>query len=187
MVILPIRSFRDGKSRLAESVGDAERDALVRHWAETVAAAAHELAVLVVSGDHDVLDWAERRGLAALQPSEPGLDQAADQGRAHAHRLGYRRVMIAHADLPRARDLRPVFNTDAVVVIVPDVAQDGTNVLVVPTDDRFIFSYGPGSFERHRDAAVQLGWVYSILEDPDLAVDIDDASDLTALRARIEP
>jgi 2-phospho-L-lactate guanylyltransferase len=52
---------------------------------------------------------------------------------------------------------------------------------VVPADAGFRFSYGPGSFDRHRDEAHQLGLPLDVVEDPLLAFDVDVPDDLDAL------
>lgn len=180
VVVVPIRSFRDGKRRLTSLDADA-RVALVREWAETVVRAAHDLAVTVASNDGEVLAWARDHDLSTVEPDAPGLDAAAAAGRGVARRAGLRRVGIAHADLPRAVDLRPVFDVASDVVVVTDRVGDGTNVLVTPTDDRFDYSYGRGSCARHRAEAERLGWTFTLFDAPELSHDVDDADDLAAL------
>ena len=106
---------------------------------------------------------------------QSGVDQLA--------RAGVRRVVVAHADLPRAAGLASIADGDG-VVLVPDRRHDGTNVAVVPTAAGFRFSYGPGSFDRHREEARRLGLRLRVVEDPRLAFDVDVPDDLDALTAR---
>lgn len=181
-VVVPIRSLVEGKVRLAPSLSTEERRELVAAMAATVIRAAHELPVLVVHDDPAVAGWARELGADTAVPPAPGLNAAADFGRARLAAGGTEAVVIAHADLPRATDLRPVAAFDG-ITLVPDRIGDGTNVLCLPARIDFTFAYGPGSFEAHRRAALATGLPVRVLEDPDLAWDIDHPDDLAGLAA----
>jgi 2-phospho-L-lactate guanylyltransferase len=100
--------------------------------------------------------------------------------------MGVVQVTVAHADLPRATDLADVgTGGDPVgeggtsgITLVPDRYGNGTNVIALPTGAGFHFSYGPGSFARHRAEALRIGFTPRILDRPDLAWDVDEPSDL---------
>jgi 2-phospho-L-lactate guanylyltransferase len=64
------------------------------------------------------------------------------------------------------------------VTIVPDRAGNGTNVICVPSDAGFTFSYGPGSFTRHTQEALRLGLPLRVMRTPSLSHDVDLPSDL---------
>ena len=55
------------------------------------------------------------------------------------------------------------------LTLVPDRRDDGTNVIAVPTDVSFQFSYGPGSFRRHLRSAIAAGLSVRVRRDPLLA------------------
>lgn len=179
-VVVPLRSLTTGKLRLGSALDDRRRRSLIAEMAETVLRAAHELPVLVVHDDPDVAAWAARLGAEAARPDQPGLNAAVTFGVGHLARHGYDRVIVAHADLPAARDLRPVADFDG-VTLVPDRLGDGTNVLCVPTGIDFTFAYGPGSFEAHCTIADRIGVPLRIVEDPELALDVDHPDDLDRL------
>ncbi len=67
--------------------------------------------------------------------------------------------------------------------MVPCHRDDGTNVLSLPADTAFRFSYGPGSFRRHAAEGRRLGLGVRVVRDPDLAFDVDVPEDLAALGA----
>jgi 2-phospho-L-lactate guanylyltransferase len=90
---------------------------------------------------------------------------------------GVERAVVAHADLPLATRLAWVADFDG-VTLVPDRRLDGTNVLAVPTGAGFRFSYGAGSFGRHRAEAARLGLRARLVQDPRLAWDVDLPADL---------
>lgn len=181
-VVIPIRSFTSGKSRLGGHLDAATRSALLQRMAEKVVDAAGTLPVLVISSAPEVVTWAESRGLALVD--DPGsLDLAAQAGQVWAATRGIPRIVIAHADLPLARAL-PRLALDRrrpVVVIVPCHRDDGTPVLSVPVDVPFSFSYGPGSFRRHAAEARRHRLGCRVVRDPNLARDVDTPEDLAGL------
>jgi 2-phospho-L-lactate guanylyltransferase len=130
-----------------------------------------------VCDDDDVRAWAEQLGAEAIWTPGLGLNGAVAAGVAHLDRRGIERVVIAHADLPFARDLTWLADTDG-VTLVPDRRRDGTNVLCVPAGAGFTPSYGPGSFDRHRAEAASLGLVVRLVQDRALAWDVDVVDDL---------
>jgi 2-phospho-L-lactate guanylyltransferase len=186
--VIPIRAFALGKARLAASLDAAERAVLGRRWAEQVVQAAGDLPVVVVSSDPDVRVWASGLGLDLLD--DPGsLDDAARVGRDHVRDRGLSRVVVAHADLPRARDLARLTRdaSQPVVALVPCHRDDGTPVLSVPATADFRFAYGPDSFRRHAAEARRLGLGLRVVRDRDLAFDVDLPDDLLALGTSLAP
>jgi 2-phospho-L-lactate guanylyltransferase len=178
-VVVPVKAFHDAKVRLAPVLDDQQRAALARELATRVVRAARDLRVFVVCDDDAVAQWAESAGASALWRPAKGLDDAAEFGVRCAADAGADRVIVAHGDLPRARDLTGVGAFDG-ITLVPDRHGDGTNVLCLPVAARFGFSYGPGSFERHLAAAERTGLAVRILRDPELAWDVDVPDDLQA-------
>jgi 2-phospho-L-lactate/phosphoenolpyruvate guanylyltransferase len=178
-VVIPLRSFRDAKVRLAAALDPETRAEIARRMADTVVEAAGSMPVVVVSSASEVHDWALARGLVVIE-DPGGLDQAADAGRDHHRGAGRTRVVIAHADLPRARSLAPLARdlSRPVAAFVPCHRDDGTNVLSIPADVPFRFAYGPGSFRRHTAEARRLGLGVRVIRIADLAVDVDSPDDL---------
>lgn len=185
-VLLPVKAFDQAKARLAPVLDAAAREALARRMAERVLAAAHELPVTVACDDERVSDWARRAGAAVVWTEGLDLNGAVGAGVLVLRDAGTDRVIVAHADLPGAADLRVAATGDGVVAVT-DRRRDGTNVLAVPAACGFRFAYGPGSFERHRAEAAWLGLRFTELDAPDLAHDVDGPDDLDAeLAAELE-
>ncbi len=175
-VLVPIRSFDDAKSRLAPELTLDQRRLLVRRMAEIVVAAAHDLPVRVVTDDPDVAEWATTVGSVPLAVEAEGLNPSITRAVEIVGGEGIDRVIVAHADLPIAADIRVVVG--AGVAVAPDRSRDGSNVLSVPTGAGFNFAYGPGSFAKHRAEAARLGLTFLEIDDASLAWDIDDPADL---------
>jgi 2-phospho-L-lactate guanylyltransferase len=176
-VLVPVKAFHKAKGRLAGALGEQERAALSRRMATTVVRAAAPLPVFVVCDDDDVATWAQTEGASVLWRPGHGLNGAVTDGVAELERLGYDAVIVAHGDLPHARTLLVVADFDG-ITLVPDRRDDGTNVVAVPTGAGFGFSYGPGSFARHRAEADRLGLPTRIVREPRLAWDVDSPDDL---------
>ena len=178
VVLIALRSLVEGKRRLERVLDRDQRGALIHRMADRVMSATHELPVLVVHEEPEVAQWAHGHAAEAFQPSAPGLNRAVTEGRDLLAARGVERVIVTHADLPRAQDLRVMLSDDALVTIAPDLHRDGTNVMCVSTRIPFEFAYGPGSFDSHVSIAQKLGIEPHIVEAPDLAFDIDHPDDL---------
>ncbi len=179
-VLIPVKAFAEAKGRLAGAIDAPDRADLARAMAATVVAAAAPLPVTVVCDDDAVDAWARSVGAEVVRVEEPGLNRAVEAGVAALAATGTSRVVVAHADLPRATRLDHCAATEG-ITLVPDRHLDGTPVLVVPTDAGFRFAYGPGSYAAHVAEAERLGLPWRSLHDPDLAFDVDDPADLEDL------
>jgi 2-phospho-L-lactate guanylyltransferase len=183
-VVIPIRAFRSGKARLADALDADQRAALALAMAERVIAAAGPLPVLVVTSDPEVREWAGGIGIEVVADPGHGLDAAVHAGADRQREHRRRRIVVSHADLPRARPEALVrFATLApeIVSIVPCHRDDGTPVLSLPAVVDFPFAYGPGSARRHAAIARRLGLATHVVRDPELGYDVDIPADLAAL------
>jgi 2-phospho-L-lactate guanylyltransferase len=176
-VVIPVKAFHTAKARLMPALSPEARAELARSMAERVVGAARDLPVIIVCDDDEVRSWAATVGAEVHWTPGLGLDGAVAAGVERAAAIGAERAVVAHADLPLAIGLDHVVGTDG-AVIVPDRRADGTNVLSIPAASGFRFSYGPGSFDRHRLEAVRLGFDVEILTDLELGWDVDTPDDL---------
>ena len=176
-VVIPVKDFTRAKLRLAPELQPAEREALARQMATTVVEAAAPLPAVIVCDSEPVREWADEVGARVIWTPGLGLNGAVQQGVATLASEGCATAIVAHSDLPLARDLAWVGATPG-VTLVPDRKHDGSNVLAVPTDIGFRFSYGPGSFAAHRAEAARLGQQVRIVNDPRLSWDVDLPADL---------
>ena len=145
--------------------------------------AAAPLPVAVVCDDNDVADWARERGALVVWEPGRGLNGAVEAGVDHLRLAGVTQITVSHADLPMASGLAEV-GTAPGITLVPDRYRNGTNVIALPVDAGFRFSYGPGSFARHHAEAERLGLPFRVLDLPDLAWDIDEPADVVPVTAR---
>jgi 2-phospho-L-lactate guanylyltransferase len=176
-VLVPVKSFAIAKARLAPALDADARAALARSMADRVIAAAGSLPVTVACDDEDVAAWARASGAKVAWTPGTDLNGAVTAGVAELAAHGVSRVVVAHADLPDAKDLTAIAVGEGVVA-VPDRRDDGTNVLAIPTAAGFVFAYGPGSFHRHEAEAARLGLAFTVVRAPDLTRDVDSPDDL---------
>jgi 2-phospho-L-lactate guanylyltransferase len=185
-VLIPVKAFDQAKGRLHATMTDPQRADLARAMADRVLGAAEPLPVAVVCDDTEVAEWARIRGALVVWEPGRGLNGAVEAGVDHLMIHGVTQVTVAHADLPRATDLARVGDAPG-ITLVPDRHGNGTNVMALPADAGFRFSYGPGSFARHRAEAERLGLPLRILDRPDLAYDIDEPADVVPVATSAHP
>ena len=184
VLLLPLKGFGEAKERLAVSLDSAARRSLAERLAGGVLEAAGDLPVVVVCTDDEVADWARRLGASVLQPHAGGLIEDLTEASRVVARAGTGRITIAPGDLARPGAIRSVLDRhlgdadERTVLVVPDRRSDGTNLLSLPASAGFRFRYGPGSAAAHVDEAERLGLPSVVVDDPDLAWDVDLPDDL---------
>ncbi|MEM9562960.1 MAG: 2-phospho-L-lactate guanylyltransferase [Actinomycetota bacterium] len=176
-VLVPVKSFDLAKGRLADAMAADERARLARSMAERVVAAAAGLPAFVVCATDEVAEWAVGVGAEVIRFEPPGLNAAVTHAARELAERGFNEVIVAHGDLPLAKDLTWLVDFDGVTVVA-DRRGDGTNVLVVPLGTGFEFHYGPGSARAHRTEARRVGLPHRTIDDPELGWDVDTPDDL---------
>lgn len=181
--MVPVKAFDRSKARLSGALSDTERALLAESLATQVVRSAAPFRVLVACDDDGVADWA--RELGAEVAHTDGLDlNGSVQSAVDTLGPEVAVAVVVHADLADPLRLSATLHDAEVlvrqgyVVMVPDLDDDGTNLLGVPTRAGFRFAYGVGSAARHRDEAARLGLkVHSVVDSP-LAWDVDNPDDL---------
>lgn len=186
-LVVPLRAFVSGKTRLAPALAIDERRRIAEACARSVlcSATAARVERVVVCEDDDTERWALAIGANAARVATTGLNESLDAARL-AETCTADTVVIAHGDLPLADrlvdDVLEIASTNAScdVLIVTDRHEDGTNVLVLPRRrlGDWRFAYGPGSKDRHLAEAARLGLRVRALTHPRLSVDLDTVDDL---------
>lgn len=194
--IVPVKPMRQGKSRLADRLNEEERKDLNRtllvHTIDTLMALSEIEHVLVVSRDPEALALAREHGArTVLENGTPGLNIALTRATIVAKTHVTRGVLILPADLPliTPEDVYALLERASdppVVVIAPDRRREGTNALLVCPAGLIEYRFGPGSFQRHCELALEAGARLEVCELPSLALDMDLPEDLDELEGELE-
>ena len=92
-------------------------------------------------------------------------------------------VLILPADLPliTPEDVRGMIDLGRdllTVVVATDGNEDGTNAMLIRPPGTIPYAYGEGSFQRHRELALEAGATFKRYYSDRLALDIDTPADL---------
>ena len=194
--IVPVKPLRRGKSRLAGVLSPEERNDLNRrlltHTLETLNAIPEIEQILVISRDQAALSLAREHGArTVLENGAPELNVALARATIVAKNYATRGLLIVPADLPLISPEDVIAMLDIavhppVVVLAPDHRRQGTNALLVCPIGLIEYDFGPGSFQRHCERALQAGARLEILELPSLALDMDMPEDLEMVIEKLE-
>lgn len=197
--VLPIKQLSLAKQRLSGVLTDSERQALFQAMLEDVLSLLQsysEIAqVLIVSRDPLVKLLADKYRCVYIEETGKGLNQAVQQGLA-ALPVEAQRALVLHGDLPLLNQsgLAQLLATPVAVAIATDQQQQGTNLMCLDLRARpeldfasqFGFAYGVASCQAHQAQAELLGLSCRVLVQAELALDIDQASDLLDLIAILD-
>jgi 2-phospho-L-lactate guanylyltransferase len=181
---VPVKSFSIAKNRLASAIAPEARIAISQEMARRTCLLLAEAGMrpLVLAADVEVAKWAEGLAVEVLVDRNLSLDQAA--GSAVSAAAGQPWLLI-HADLP-------LLDSDVLSGLIPIL--DAGNSVIAPSRDggtpvigaslrTFAFGYGPSSYQRHLRLLAPA--FPRVVIDPRLAIDLDDPSDLEAVRPRV--
>ncbi len=187
-LVIPVKSLRRGKSRLAGTLSDAARESLNREFlahALDVAASFPGLGdTIVVSPDPEALAAARARAAHTLRDPGGGLNAALHRAMAAARARGAGAALVLPTDLPwaTAEDLAGIAGRGEGVVIVPDRRRAGTNALCIAPPAGFAFRFGSRSFAAHVAEARRAGRALVVADSRNLAFDVDTPADLALWR-----
>ena len=188
-ILLPVRPFAEGKTRLAVALSMAERETLNRRFFEHVLGVASRVGDChVISRSEAVLEAARAAGAQAIAEAGDGLNDALEQASALVAALADKPVMALSCDLPflTVDDIAALIaaGEDSDVVAACDTEGRGTNALLLRRPGLIPYRYGMDSIAAHRTEAAQAGLRFTVVARPGLGEDIDTPDQLAAMRAR---
>jgi 2-phospho-L-lactate guanylyltransferase len=193
-IVVLIKDFSTAKSRLSPAMRPEQRRALAEMTATRALDAALAVApTLAVCGSEEAAQLAGNRGAQIVVEQSPGgQNPAARRGLDAVVQRGADSALLLSSDLPLvdAAGLRRLLahtDTDgALVVAAPAVGRQGTNALYLRPPGDFELHFGEASLPRYAAEAHRRGRGFVIHDDPSLALDLDEPSDLSAWRV-LEP
>lgn len=186
-LLIPVKAFALGKSRLASTLNSSARlalNAVFLRRSLTGAAAFPGLSrTLVVTDCEDVRTAASRAGaFAIVQRAAAGLDAAVGEGLLELQRLGARRAIVLMGDVPMVRgsDLAALTETmrDREVLVCPNRDGEGTNAVAMLAAAPIPLAFGGASLARLRIHIKRAGYTARQVDNSRIALDVDTPEDL---------
>ncbi len=196
LILIPCRSLRSGKSRLAGILSEQQRHALCRDFLQRTLQLALQVTsagdIRLVSADTEATILAAGLGIACMQDGNAGLNPALSQAVRLWHRqrgdFDAQTLLILPIDLVNADAdaVQALLALPGDVALAPDLAEQGTNALRLTgrAAQDFRFQFGEGSFAKHEIEAGRLGLRLNILRDARLGFDLDSPADHAAWAGR---
>ena len=197
--LIPVKTLKDSKSRLARVLTEKERINLTRHLLVQLLDVIEKVPALdialVVSSDMEVLELAqEHSALILSEKKQNGLNEALCQAKQYAHDHYCESILVLPCDLPFVQEedielfLSAAETQDSepddesapdmrTMIISPDQSGKGTNALFLYPVSSFNFQFGPESFKRHLREAAHQGMTSRIVDPPGLTFDLDTEED----------
>jgi len=186
--IVPVKSLRRGKSRLASVLTDKQRSALnidlllrTVHCLQTVSKIDQ---VLVISYDPEVLAKARESDAITVQEGKrTNLNNALRQATIAAKTYNAKKIIIVPADLPfiNKDDVEEFIEQEGnppEIIISSDRKSDGTNALFINPIGILQYNFGEWSFKKHIEQAEQKKINVKIKNIESFTFDLDTPEDL---------
>ena len=192
-VAVLVKDFSTAKQRLGPALDPRGRRELARRNArlalEAAGAGDH---VLAVCGSEEAAGLARETGAEVLLEDEPaGQNPAAARALELAVSRGAVAVLLISSDLPlvsrgvvrKMLDAARGLGSPAVLA-APATGRGGTNALYLSPPDAVGMQFGDDSLRRFARDATERAVRFELFEAPELALDLDEPSDLAMLAGR---
>lgn len=191
--IVPVKPFREAKSRLAAVLSPDERAALSQeflvHTLQVLRQVRDIKSILVVSRDTAALHLARKHGAYTVTESgTPQLNLALARATDVSVSFGTDAVLILPCDLPLVtpEDVTALIGAGAgseCVAIAPDRREDGTNALFLRPPRAIPYAFGSGSYRRHVQLARDRSLRVESCTASGFGLDVDWPEDLELYRS----
>jgi len=185
-LIIPVKPFGEGKSRLAALLSPELRAELSQRWLTHVLTTAvswgHFAGIAVISRADAVLAVASELGAMPIVERGDDLNAALTQACEVVTAASAEAVLALPSDLPllTGADLDELYAQALLgegVVLAPS-RDGGTNALLTRPPQAVPYAFGVASANRHRALAAAAGLRCLVYHSPTLALDIDHPEDL---------
>lgn len=185
-LLIPVKDLSQAKQRLRGLLTQEERTRLAWAMCENTFAAASQACladrIAIVTLYPPAIELAKKYGMEVILETEQISESASvDFGSREAKARGAETVLRLPIDLPlvSGADIDRILESPAEVVMVPSRDGTGTNALLRRPPDLFPSHFGPESLQKHRAEAERRGARWKVIACENIALDIDDPTDLT--------
>ena len=190
-LLIPVKDIAQAKTRLSRMLSLDEREHLVWAMFQDVSRAVQSSIkaerVVLVSSFAPAIKQARRLGWDVLvEHSQQSESASVDWASRVLADEGCHTVMRLPADLPlvTGEDIDALLSVELrapAALMVPSREGTGTNAIVRTPATLFPSRFGPNSLALHRQEAERIGVECVIINNPRIALDIDDPQDLMLL------
>jgi 2-phospho-L-lactate guanylyltransferase len=192
VILVPVKEEARAKMRMSMLLSAQERSLVARAMLEDTIQALLPLAfpVAIVTNSVRTAGRVEKLGWKVLWEEEQISESTSiDAASKRLESEGVDGVLRLPADLPLVQpgDVEDLFSPGIAApcaVLAPSWDRTGTNALLRRPPALFPSRFGPNSFALHLEEAAAAGAQIRIVENPRLALDLDDASDITRFLAQ---
>ena len=190
-LLIPLKDSRNAKTRLAGLLSLEERARLAWAMFEDVSRAVEATTkpdrVALVSSFAPAIDRARSIGWEVLvEEAQESESASIDWASRLLAEQGFEAVMRLPADIPlvQARDIDELLSIKLQTpgaILVPSREGTGTNTIIRTPPELFPSRFGPDSLMLHKREAARVGVICEVVNNPRIALDIDEPSDLRLL------
>ena len=197
--LIPVKGFQGAKQRLSARLSPHERSELMKAMVHDVLAEVTRATGLhntyVVTGSSEVVRWVSDWNVEVIREhDETGETDAVHFALDVMKAEGMDAALVLPGDIPllRARDVESVLQAAPAgsgvpfAVMVPSHDRMGTNALLLAPPDVLRLRFGHDSFRYHLHEAAARGAAVEVVENPRIALDIDEPADLQQLVRRLD-
>ncbi len=186
VILVPVKDHALAKSRMSPLLSPQERAQVAWSMLVDLVNAIEPLPypVALVTSSQQAGSLAGKLGWQVIREERQFSESASvDAASARLATAGVEAVLRLPADLPliRSQDIADLFShlvPAPCAVMVPSRDRTGTNALLRTPPAVFPSRFGPDSLKLHTEEAARAGVRVVIVENPRLAFDLDDATDI---------
>ncbi|MDA8278495.1 MAG: hypothetical protein M0Z45_09950 [Actinomycetota bacterium] len=180
LILIPVRSFEVGKSRLGE-ISATNRRRLLANLAEGVITGLEEIARrVVVTTTDEVAKWGQNLGCLTIVTSSP-LNQALREALEEFGASGGYGVVMGDIALASRPSLAQAVSSRTPLVTC-DRLRAGTSIVTIPSEKVIDFKFGEDSFKSHIKEIMRHFSFTKVSQANKNTIDIDSIEDLLALQ-----
>ncbi|HXJ02708.1 MAG TPA: 2-phospho-L-lactate guanylyltransferase [Micropepsaceae bacterium] len=194
-ILIPVKTFRDSKTRLAPHFSADARaalaDALCEDFFRVVAHVTGATRVFVASHEPVALERARSHGWDIIVETEQiSESRSVDAASRFCEAQGVNALLRLPMDLPliTADDIDALLaesENPPFTLLVPSHDGTGTNALLRSAPTLFPSHFGPNSLARHLEEAERRNARVKILRNANIGYDVDELADLRAVAGRM--
>ena len=185
-LLIPVNRLTKTKGRLQTFLSEEERIHLTISTLKTVIEASNKAGFItaILTDDKDVVSLASALIVIQEKQELKGLNEQINSA---LNEMAKDEIVIVHADLPliTAKSLiqlkKASLQTNSIVIAKS--FDGGSNAILLKPPKYFSAEYGPGSCAKHHNSAITAGLSATVIDPPELYLDLDTPKDLQKLLA----